>query len=64
MYELYTSEQSYLRSLNVFVDVFYSSEELKGAISTTDHHHLFSNLTEIKACSEGFLKDLEVSNIT
>lgn len=59
MYELYTSEQSYLRSLNILVDVFVKSEDLKKAASTTDHHHLFSNLLEIKACSKAFLEDLE-----
>ncbi|XP_078484799.1 rho guanine nucleotide exchange factor 26-like [Ciona intestinalis] len=51
MFELMTSESSYLRSLNVLVDCYKSSPELRATVTSTEYHHLFSNIDAVrKAC--------------
>ncbi|XP_039250398.2 rho guanine nucleotide exchange factor 26-like [Styela clava] len=59
MYELYTSEQSYLRSLNILHNVFMKSDQLRATTIGTDYHHLFSNMQEVLNCSKNFLSDLD-----
>ncbi|CAK8698671.1 unnamed protein product [Clavelina lepadiformis] len=54
MFELITSESSYLRSLNVLVNCFMSSEELRACITSTEYHHLFSNVENVRAASRRF----------
>uniref|UniRef100_A0A8D0BUM4 Rho guanine nucleotide exchange factor 16 n=1 Tax=Salvator merianae TaxID=96440 RepID=A0A8D0BUM4_SALMN len=59
IFEIITSEYTYMRSLEILVNHFLKSEELKETMTQTDHHHLFSNIAEILAVSESFFKDLE-----
>ncbi|XP_061146242.1 rho guanine nucleotide exchange factor 19 [Syngnathus typhle] len=60
MFELISSEASYLRSLSVTVDHFFSSKALKRTLSQMEHHTLFSNVRHVKVTSEKFLMDLEM----
>ncbi|XP_067167268.1 rho guanine nucleotide exchange factor 16 [Apteryx mantelli] len=59
MFEIITSEYSYGHSLNVLVHHFMASEELKDTMTQMEHHHLFSNISDILAVSTSFFKDLE-----
>ncbi|XP_054473149.1 rho guanine nucleotide exchange factor 19 isoform X2 [Anoplopoma fimbria] len=59
MFELIGSEASYLRSLGVAVNHFYSSKALKQTLNQMEHHVLFSNIRRVMAASEKFLIDLE-----
>ncbi|XP_058487110.1 rho guanine nucleotide exchange factor 5 [Solea solea] len=60
MFELISSEASYLRSLGVAVDHFYASKTLKQTLPQMEHHILFSNIRHVRAASEKFLMDLEI----
>uniref|UniRef100_A0AAY4C3T4 DH domain-containing protein n=1 Tax=Denticeps clupeoides TaxID=299321 RepID=A0AAY4C3T4_9TELE len=60
MFELMASEASYLKSLSVAVNLFLTSKQLRKALTTVEHHILFSNLREVCRVSERFLLDLEV----
>ncbi|XP_074501206.1 rho guanine nucleotide exchange factor 19 [Sebastes fasciatus] len=60
MFELIGSEASYLRSLGVAVNHFYSSKPLKRTLKQMEHHVLFSNIRRVMAASEKFLMDLEI----
>jgi len=51
MFEIITSEFSYMHSLSVLVGCFKKSEELKETMTQTEHHHLFSNISDILAVS-------------
>ncbi|XP_042650701.1 rho guanine nucleotide exchange factor 16 isoform X1 [Tyto alba] len=59
MFEIITSEYSYMHSLSVLVCHFMRSEELKETMTQTEHHHLFSNISDILTVSTGFFEDLE-----
>ncbi|NWX88168.1 ARHGG factor, partial [Nothoprocta pentlandii] len=61
MFEIITSEYSYMHSLNVLVCHFMRSEELKETMTQTEHHHLFSNISDVLAVSKRqvFFEDLE-----
>ncbi|XP_062401038.1 rho guanine nucleotide exchange factor 19 [Sardina pilchardus] len=59
MFELLTSEASYLKSLRVAVDHFKCSEELRHTLSSVEHHILFSSLRRVCGVSQRFLIDLE-----
>ncbi|XP_075577595.1 rho guanine nucleotide exchange factor 16 [Pelecanus crispus] len=59
MFEIITSEYSYMHSLNVLVCHFMRSEELKETMTQTEHHHLFSNISDILTVSKSFFEDLE-----
>ncbi|XP_069771412.1 rho guanine nucleotide exchange factor 19 isoform X3 [Narcine bancroftii] len=59
MFEVITSEASYLRSLTVAVNHFSKSPELLDTLTPTERHTLFSNILEVKEASERFLLDLE-----
>ncbi|XP_069096033.1 rho guanine nucleotide exchange factor 16 isoform X2 [Pleurodeles waltl] len=59
IFEIITSEYSYLHSLDILVRFFQKSEELKDTMNTTDHHHLFSNIADILEISKRFFDDLE-----
>ncbi|NWI26229.1 ARHGG factor, partial [Sula dactylatra] len=67
MFEIITSEYSYMHSLRVLVCHFMRSEELKETMTQTEHHHLFSNISDILTVSTrqvgtigvGFFEDLE-----
>ncbi|XP_072887955.1 rho guanine nucleotide exchange factor 19 isoform X2 [Hemitrygon akajei] len=59
MFEVITSEASYLRSLTVAVNHFSKCPELLNVLTPTERHTLFSNMPEVKEASERFLLDLE-----
>ncbi|XP_043539491.1 rho guanine nucleotide exchange factor 15-like isoform X2 [Chiloscyllium plagiosum] len=59
MFEVLTSEASYLRSLNVLIEHFMNSRDLNDTIILRDKKTLFSCITRVKEVSESFLKDLE-----
>ncbi|KAM8796316.1 rho guanine nucleotide exchange factor 16 [Eudromia elegans] len=59
MFEIITSEYSYLHSLSVLVCHFMRSEALRDTMTQTEHHHLFSNIGDILAVSTSFFEALE-----
>ncbi|XP_054031792.1 rho guanine nucleotide exchange factor 16 [Dryobates pubescens] len=59
MFEIITSEFSYMHSLGILVYHFMRSEELKETMTQTEHHHLFSNISDILTVSTSFFEDLE-----
>uniref|UniRef100_A0A4W3HPG8 DH domain-containing protein n=1 Tax=Callorhinchus milii TaxID=7868 RepID=A0A4W3HPG8_CALMI len=59
MFEVLTSEASYLKSLNVLVDHFENSKELNETIILRDKEILFSSINRVKDVSERFLEDME-----
>ncbi|KAJ8320044.1 hypothetical protein KUTeg_001631 [Tegillarca granosa] len=65
MFEIITSEASYLKSVNVLIDVFLMSPEFSSehsdrcVISRQERHVLFSNIGAVRESSEQFLMDLE-----
>ncbi|XP_063065577.1 rho guanine nucleotide exchange factor 16 [Engraulis encrasicolus] len=59
IFEILTSEFSYLHSLGILVRHFKENEELKRTMTTTEHHHLFSNIHIIHTVSKRFFEDLE-----
>ncbi|XP_038140858.1 rho guanine nucleotide exchange factor 15 [Cyprinodon tularosa] len=59
MFEVLTSETSYLRSLYVLTDHFMENRELYNMIIINDRKTLFSNTLKVREVSERFLKDLE-----
>ncbi|XP_044040526.1 rho guanine nucleotide exchange factor 15 [Siniperca chuatsi] len=59
MFEVLTSEASYLRSLRVLTEHFLDSRELEEALIIRDKKTLFSNILRVREVSERFLKDLE-----
>ncbi|KAK7812162.1 hypothetical protein U0070_012865 [Myodes glareolus] len=58
-FELIVSEASYLRSLNIAVDHFQHSVQLRASLSAQDHQWLFSRLQDVRDVSTTFLSDLE-----
>ncbi|XP_073971481.1 uncharacterized protein isoform X2 [Rhodnius prolixus] len=56
-YNIITSEHIFLKSLKTFMNVYYSSSNLKESISEKDFHRLFGNVPEVIKCSENFLQD-------
>lgn len=59
IFEIITSEHSYLHSLGILVSHFRSSEALRRTMTATEHHHLFSNISVIHQVSKRFFEDLE-----
>ncbi|XP_039420027.1 rho guanine nucleotide exchange factor 16 [Corvus cornix cornix] len=59
MFEIITSEYSYMHSLSILVGHFMRSEELKETMTQTEHHHLFSNIGDILTVSTNFFEELE-----
>ncbi|KAJ3587027.1 hypothetical protein NHX12_013418 [Muraenolepis orangiensis] len=59
IFEIITSEYSYLHSLGILVRHFKNSEALRQTMTTTEHHHLFSNIAVIEGISKRFFGDLE-----
>ncbi|NXA64186.1 ARHGG factor, partial [Mohoua ochrocephala] len=51
MFEIITSEYSYMHSLSILVGHFKRSEELRETMTQTEHHHLFSNISDILTVS-------------
>jgi hypothetical protein len=52
IFEILTSEYSYLHSLNILVVEFLQSHDLRTTITQTEHHHLFSNILDVLAASQ------------
>lgn len=59
IFEIMTSEYSYLHSLSILVRHFKASEDLRKTMTATEHHHLFSNISVIQAVSKRFFEELE-----
>ncbi|XP_072114440.1 rho guanine nucleotide exchange factor 15-like [Mobula birostris] len=59
MFEVLTSEASYLRSLNILIEHFMKARDLNDNIILRDKKTLFSCIVRVKEVSESFLKDLE-----
>ncbi|XP_022597575.1 rho guanine nucleotide exchange factor 16 [Seriola dumerili] len=59
IFEIITSEHSYLHSLGILVRHFKSNEALRKTMTATEHHHLFSNISVIHQVSQRFFEDLE-----
>ncbi|XP_059379720.1 rho guanine nucleotide exchange factor 16-like [Carassius carassius] len=60
IFEILTSEYSYLHSLSILVSHFKDSADLKKTMTTTEHHHLFSNISVIQDVSKRFFEDLDM----
>lgn len=58
MFEIITSEASYLKSLNILIDTFLKSQEFsaelsdKCVINRQERHVLFSNIGAVREASE------------
>ncbi|MBZ3873839.1 Rho guanine nucleotide exchange factor 16 [Sciurus carolinensis] len=59
IFEILTSEFSYLHSLGVLVAEFLQSSELRATMTQTEHHHLFSNILDVLGASQKFFEALE-----
>ncbi|XP_044057747.1 rho guanine nucleotide exchange factor 26-like [Siniperca chuatsi] len=59
IFEVISSEHSYLHSLEILIRMFKNSAELSEAMTKTEHHHLFSNITDVCEASKKFFKELE-----
>ncbi|XP_034556393.1 rho guanine nucleotide exchange factor 26-like [Notolabrus celidotus] len=59
IFEVISSEHSYLHSLEILIRMFKNSAELREAMTKTEHHHLFSNITDVCEASKKFFKELE-----
>ncbi|XP_078283859.1 uncharacterized protein LOC144609302 [Rhinoraja longicauda] len=59
MFEVLTSEASYLRSLNILIDHFMNSRVVNESIIVRDKKTLFSSIVRVAEVSESFLKELE-----
>ncbi|XP_074074769.1 rho guanine nucleotide exchange factor 16 [Macrotis lagotis] len=59
IFEIITSEFSYLHSLGILVSEFLKSKELKATMTQTEHHHLFSNIVDVQGASQKFFEELE-----
>ncbi|XP_060060377.1 rho guanine nucleotide exchange factor 15 isoform X3 [Erinaceus europaeus] len=58
LFEVVTSEASYLRSLRLLTDTFVLSKALRDTLTPRDHHTLFSNVQRVQGVSERFLGTL------
>ncbi|CAG7824120.1 unnamed protein product [Allacma fusca] len=58
IFEILTSEVSYLKSLQVLISLFYDSPELTSLLSYEQIKHLFGNICQVRDCSQNFLADL------
>ncbi|XP_072320249.1 rho guanine nucleotide exchange factor 26-like [Eucyclogobius newberryi] len=59
IFEVISSEHSYLHSLDILIRMFKNSAELSEAMTKTEHHHLFSNITDVCEASKKFFSELE-----
>lgn len=65
MFEVITSEASFLRSIDTLIDVFFNAPELSGkqnegsVISRHEHVCIFSNIENVRETSDKFLESLE-----
>ncbi|MGH0152286.1 UNVERIFIED_CONTAM: hypothetical protein FKN15_044516 [Acipenser sinensis] len=59
IFEVISSEHSYLHSLEILIRLFKNSSELNETMTKTENHHLFSNITDVYEASKKFFKELE-----
>uniref|UniRef100_A0A3Q3BAX1 Rho guanine nucleotide exchange factor 26 n=1 Tax=Kryptolebias marmoratus TaxID=37003 RepID=A0A3Q3BAX1_KRYMA len=59
IFEVISSEHSYLHSLEILIRMFKNSSELREAMTKTEHHHLFSNISDVLEASKKFFTELE-----
>lgn len=52
IFEIITSEHSYLHSLGILVRHFKNNAALRKTMTTIEHHHLFSNIAVIHQISQ------------
>lgn len=50
--EVISSEHSYLASLHTLIRMFKNSPELGRTMTSTERHHLFSNISDVCEASE------------
>ncbi|KAJ8375211.1 hypothetical protein SKAU_G00057910 [Synaphobranchus kaupii] len=60
MYEVVTTEQSYLESLSVAVNLFIESPALNQVLAPRDRKSLFSSIGKIREISQNFLDAMKV----
>ncbi|KAM6160691.1 rho guanine nucleotide exchange factor 26 [Erethizon dorsatum] len=59
IFEVISSEHSYLLSLEILIRMFKNSKELSDTMTKTERHHLFSNITDVCEASKKFFTELE-----
>ncbi|XP_014344125.1 rho guanine nucleotide exchange factor 26 isoform X2 [Latimeria chalumnae] len=59
IFEVISSEHSYLHSIEILIRMFKDSKELSDTMTKTERHHLFSNITDVFEASKKFLKELD-----
>lgn len=56
-----SSEHSYLHSLEILIRMFKNSPELSEAMTRTEHHHLFSNISDVCEASKKYVCEFAVT---
>ncbi|XP_048397482.1 rho guanine nucleotide exchange factor 26-like isoform X2 [Stegostoma tigrinum] len=59
IFEVISSEHSYMLSLDILIRMFKNSEALSLTMTKTERHHLFSNISDVQRSSIMFFKELE-----
>ncbi|XP_069474508.1 rho guanine nucleotide exchange factor 26 [Ambystoma mexicanum] len=59
IFEVISSEHSYLLSLDILIKMFKNSKALSTTMTKTESHHLFSNIADVSEASKKFFKELE-----
>ncbi|XP_044288662.1 rho guanine nucleotide exchange factor 26 isoform X2 [Varanus komodoensis] len=59
IFEVISSEHSYLLSLEILIRMFKNSKELASTMTKTESHHLFSNIADVCEASKKFFGELE-----
>uniref|UniRef100_UPI00398F28EE rho guanine nucleotide exchange factor 26-like n=1 Tax=Pristiophorus japonicus TaxID=55135 RepID=UPI00398F28EE len=59
IFEVISSEHSYMLSLEILIRMFKNSETLNLTMTKTERHHLFSNIADVQRSSNKFFKELE-----
>ncbi|XP_062412401.1 ephexin-1 [Sardina pilchardus] len=59
LYEVVTTEHTYLKSLDVVVEHFLESPELNQVLEPRDRKSLFSGISKIRQMSQNFLHDMK-----
>lgn len=52
IFEVISSEHSYLLSLEILIRMFKNSKELSDTMTKTESHHLFSNIIDVCEASK------------
>ncbi|CAH2247234.1 rho guanine nucleotide exchange factor 26 [Pelobates cultripes] len=55
MFEVLSSEHSYLLSLEILIRMFKNSKQLSSTMTKTENHHLFSNITDVCEASKKWM---------